>query len=120
MPRNRNKSKNPLVSNDFPEYGLLSRKSKALLNTLRAAPVMAASSFIVTAAGLNESMQGGLTHNVAEQMAGNHLTELGIKGMIGSVAVGALAAIGYVETSARDENRAQQAHASEQAQPHPR
>jgi hypothetical protein len=114
----KNKSRHPFVSNNFPEYKLLSRKSRAVLNTLRAAPVMAASSFIVTAVGMNESLQGGIQHNVAEQIAGNHLTELGIKGMIGSVAVGALAAIGYVEMSANDEDRAQQANASDHIQAH--
>jgi hypothetical protein len=106
MKCNSTERHNPIISHRFPEYELLTLKSKAALNTFRASLVTTAGSLLTASIGVGELDQGALTHNHALQATGHQLAEIGTKGLIGSVAAGAIALVAYVELSSRDEEQA--------------
>jgi hypothetical protein len=89
---------NPIISNNFPEYELLSRKSKILLNGVRGSIATG----IISAAGLFLGANPNLLKQTPE------VATTSLVGFIGSVVVGGAAALTYIHTSDRDEHRPHQ------------
>lgn len=93
-----NRNKNPITSNDFPEYKFLSKKSKVFLNIFRGSLPASAITGATVAVGTNPQILEK-THEVVTA---------GLAGFAGGVAVGMSALVAYVHTSGQDEQRHQQ------------